>query len=308
MLHKIIFLILLFVTTCNGFFSINISTIIHESPSRLNLTCSYYGGIIEYCDYCVYQFFYNGSSTTIYYDCIQITNTYKSISNRCQGFSDKTDIGYGICSPLSFELFDLSILCICATNMCNTNFTTCRSSVDYQVGSNLSPSLLPSIIADLSTPISCFDTIIELNDSENASYYCAELASPYINITECNEYVINNTVLCQYVITDGLSAPLAITEDIYLMALADTISTIIQYNKSPNIEQFYNETSSYFYDYSDVTDNYVNNDSISNNSGIISNKCFCIQNNCNYNLTTCFHANRSISVGSNAISKLFSLS
>lgn len=302
MSRKIILLILLFVTTCEGFFSIDLSTINNETISRLNLTCLYYDEILINCDYCVYQFYNNGSSTTINYDCIQITNTYKSQSQRCQGFSDTTDIGYGICSPLSFELFDISILCICATNMCNNNFTTCRSSVTNQIESNSSPSVLPSIISDLSTSISCVDTIYSSDSSLNISSYCGGYTSPYIDITKCNEYVINNTVLCVFMMSEGYQYPMALTEDSYNMYLATLIYEVIQFSQDSTIEEYYNSSSSYFYVNWNTTYNNDNDTTI-----LDSETCLCAQNNCNFNVTSCLAANRSISISiqNSATSKFF---
>ncbi|CAF4007216.1 unnamed protein product, partial [Adineta steineri] len=102
MLQKLFFLILFFVITCEGFMNIDQFMITNQTKNRLSLTCQYndYDNVynVTNCEYCVYQSFSNGSVSSINYDCIQITNTYKSISERCQGFSDKTDVGYGICS------------------------------------------------------------------------------------------------------------------------------------------------------------------------------------------------------------------
>ena len=102
MCRKEILLIFLFVTTSKGFLDFDLSTVNNVTKTGLNLTCLYYDFDMTGCDACVYQYYSNGTATTTMYDCIQITNSYKTVSNRCQGFIDTTDIGYGICSPLSF--------------------------------------------------------------------------------------------------------------------------------------------------------------------------------------------------------------
>jgi hypothetical protein len=293
MLYKTILFTLLYFTTCEGFYNVNISSI----HPRLNLTCYYYGLVYTDCEYCVYQFFNNGSASEVYYDCSQVTNTYKTISQRCQGFSDTTDIGYGVCLPLSFELFDISILCICATNMCNQNFTSCQSSVNYQIESNSAPSVLPSVAPAFTTPISCVDTTNLLGDSSTMSSFCAEYSSPYINVTECNEYVVNNTVLCIYISSGGNPYPFASTSDDYNLFLSGAIIGINERSQDPNIVQFYNESSSYFY---------VNwNETFDDNTTLIVQRCLCAEDNCNSNLMICLNANRLIVIENNARSKLF---
>jgi hypothetical protein len=295
MLNKKIFLILSFVSICEGFFSIDISKLINQTTNGLNLTCFYYDFTLINCDYCVYQYYSNGSSSSINFDCIQITNSYKILSKQCEGFSDQRDIGYGICSPLSFDLSDISILCICATNMCNTNFTACQSSVNYQIKTNIVPSVLPSIIPDLSKTISCIDTFYPIGpNSSNISSYCMDYPSPFINFTECNEYVLNNTVLCLYSPFNDNYDTFSLTKDSYLMYLSDTISSMNQFIQDSNDTQYYNETSSYFY---------VEWDSMNDNRTW--GRCFCAQDNCDSSLTNCLNSNRSISIINCATSSFF---
>ena len=117
---------------------------------RLNLTCvSDFGESDPFtnCEYCVYEFFNNGTDSTMYRDCIYLTNTYRLVTQRCSGFTRDSDVGYGACSPLPFEYFDIDLLCICATDHCNENFTTCKRSVD----SNPKPTVMPTPIPTLTT-------------------------------------------------------------------------------------------------------------------------------------------------------------
>ncbi|CAF3631193.1 unnamed protein product [Rotaria sp. Silwood1] len=180
---------LLLIGSNEGLFNGDISTVSNRTLNRLNLTCFYDDSLVANSEYCVYQFFSNGSSLRTLYDYMRVTNIYKTIAQRCTGFSNTIDVGFGFCSPLEFELFDISILCICATDMCNKNFTSCQSSVTNQLQINSAPSVLSSMVPELNTPISCYDS----SDSLNTSFYCANVASPYIDIQKCNEYTMNNT-------------------------------------------------------------------------------------------------------------------
>ncbi|UJR16685.1 hypothetical protein I4U23_003585 [Adineta vaga] len=101
-----------------------------------------------------------------------------------RGFSNKTDIGYDSCSPLAFDLFTTSILCLCATNICNQNLGTCQSSVNSQLQTNTAPPVLSSMIPGLEASISCFDTAYP----SYSTSYCIDLASPFIDIPKCNAY------------------------------------------------------------------------------------------------------------------------
>ena len=293
-------LILLYMGSSEAFFNGDVSTIVNRT-NRLNLTCYYYGDWITDCEYCVYQYFYNGSSSTSYYDYMETTNIYKSMSQRCEGFSDKTDIGYGICSPLSFELFDISILCICATNMCNTNLTTCRTSVSNQLNSNSGPSVLSSIMPELVTPVACVDQTSQITDTLNASFYCAVLASSYIDIEKCNEYISNNSVLCMISVADNTELKIAIPTDFTKYYLDVSFGRINKFNRDPSKTLWYKETSASFYlNYNVTTINGTETQTTH------TQRCFCAQDNCNRDLTSCLNANRSIPIRNTASSNKLS--
>ena len=196
-----------------------------------------------------------------------------------------------------FELFDISILCICATNLCNTNLTTCKSSADNQIKTNSAPSSLPSFMHDLSTNISCIDTTSSSDDnSSNISSYCSGSASPYIDVEKCNQYVIDNTVLCVYYAYGSTQTLTPLTADHYKMYLSTIRSTINQDSLDSSIDLYYNESSSYLY---------INTNLTINDQPRIVKRCICASDNCNYNLATCLNSNRSISIENSATSKVF---
>ena len=294
---KILF-IFSFVSICEGFFTIDVSKVNNLTISRSNLNCSYNNDFnSSNCEYCVYQFFSNGSFSNINKDCITVTNSYKDISGQCDGFSDQRDIGYGVCPSTSFDMSDVSILCICGTNMCNTDLTTCRSSVDYQIETKTVPAVLPSIIPPLSKSISCVDTFYSAeNNTFNISDYCASYPSPFINITLCNQYVLQNTVLCLYLNYYGSPRTLAVTKDTYRGYLSQTIGSIYGFKQYSEVISFFNESSSFFYVKWNIT-------ASSDNSTYSLEQCYCVEDGCNQNLSTCLAAKTPVPTTSCATSK-----
>lgn len=260
---------------------------LNSIPSRLNLTCtSDFGDTDPFtnCEYCVYEFFSNGSDTSIYHDCIYLTNTYRLVTQRCTGFTNASDVGYGLCSPLSFEYFDIDLICICASDFCNENFTACKQSVDR----NPTLSALPTPISTLTSrdsAITCQDTPI---GSPQSTYYCSRDSTPYINLTQCEDYVRSHTVACMYLESDNGNylTVVALPDEDYEYVLADQIQSMQRMADKPNTVQYFNETPTAFYIRWNETlfspDNY----------SIISNRCYCLNNNCNSNLTACLQSYR----------------
>jgi len=281
-LPLVIHLVLL--DTYQSFFSntpFDLSTI----KSHRNLTCSNDFNSIETftdCDYCVYEYFSNGTNSVISYDCLYLTNTYRLVTKRCSGFTDSSDIGYGVCSQLEFEYFDIDLLCICATDFCNQNFTACKQSVD--TNPNL-PSL-PSPIALRNEKIQCNDTKLGLFDS---TYYCVRDSTPYIDMNQCEEYVRNHTVLCMYLESGDSNylTHIAIPDEDYEYVLAEQIYRMQQMDEKPNVKQFYNETQTNFYIQWNEQDEDLN-------STMIYNRCFCLTDFCNINLSYCLQSSSSI--------------
>lgn len=252
---------------------------------RLNLTCSSeYSESSELtnCEYCVYEFFNNGTDSIISQDCIYLTNSYRLVTKRCQGFTDSIDIGYGTCSQLPFEYFDIDLLCICATNYCNENFTTCKQSVDSNPNLPALPQPIPLLTTE-SSNISCQDSPLGI---VNTTYYCLRDTTPYINQTQCEEYVQSHTVLCMYLEAGNGSylTLVAIPDEDYEYVLANQIELMKETIDKNNFQQYYNETTGSFYvQWKEQLEN-------QNNDTMIYNRCYCITNNCNFNLTTCLQS------------------
>lgn len=258
---------------------------LNKIPSRLNLTC-----VTDFsdsdpftnCEYCVYEFFTNGTDMTISHDCIYLTNTYRLVTERCAGFNSGVDVGYGPCSPLPFEYFDIDLLCICATDRCNENFTTCKQSVDSNPRLPALPTPIPTLTTS-SSLITCTDTPLGLL---NSTYYCVRDSTPYINLTQCEEFVRSHTVMCMYLESENGNylTLVALPDEDYEYVLADQIQTMQRMAVKANVLQEFNETNGAFYIRWNETSVGVDN------ATIISNRCYCLANNCNLNLTACLQS------------------
>ncbi len=76
-MHILLFLLLIFINQCQSFFK-NSPLQLNTITNRHNLTCtSNFDDTDSFtnCDYCVYEFFNNGTDSTIYHDCIYLTNS-----------------------------------------------------------------------------------------------------------------------------------------------------------------------------------------------------------------------------------------
>ncbi|CAM4810584.1 unnamed protein product [Rotaria magnacalcarata] len=276
-----VLLLLISISRCQTFFK-NPPLQLNAIKNRRNLTCvSDFGNsdLFTDCDYCVYEFFNNGADSVIYHDCIYITNSYRLLTQRCTGFTKTSDIGYGLCSRLSFEYHDIDLLCICAADFCNQNFTTCKQSVDTNPNLPSLPSPVP-LLTVASSVIKCQDTPVGIL---NSTYYCIRDSTPFINMVQCEEYVLNHTVLCMYSESDNGNylTLVALPDEDYEYVLVDQIQQMQRRAAQSNYKQYYNETDISFYINGEET--FV--DSI--NYTIIYNKCYCRTTDCNANLSTC---------------------
>ncbi|CAF3422388.1 unnamed protein product [Rotaria sp. Silwood1] len=282
-MHILLLILLIFINQCQGFFK-NSLLQLNTISNRHNLTCISdfsNGDLFTDCEYCVYEFFNNGTDSTIYYDCIYLTNSYRLVTQRCTGFTNNSDIGYGLCSKLPFEYFDIDLLCICATNLCNENFTTCKQSVDENPKLSSLSSPIPLLTKE-SSSITCQDIPLGLL---NSTYYCIRDATPYINMAQCEEYVQNHIVLCMYLESDNETylTLVALPDEDYEYVLAGQIQLMQRMAVKSNVKQYYNETRNTFYiQWQEKIEDY--------NYTRIYNKCYCTTNDCNINLTACLQA------------------
>jgi hypothetical protein len=289
-MHLRLFLLLIIINLCHSFFN-NPPFQLNKLSNRYNLTCASDfddTDVSTDCEYCVYEFFNNGTDSVIYHDCIYITNTYRLVTQRCTGFTNASDIGYGVCTQLPFEYFDINLLCICATNLCNENFTTCKQSVDSNPNLPVLSSPIPILNAE-SSAITCEDTPLGILQS---TYYCIRDSTPFIDMGQCNEYVQNHTVVCMYLESDSGNylTVVALPDEDYEYVLAEQIILMERMAVKPNTQQYYNETTDAFYL------QWIEQLQDPNNYTLISNKCYCTIDNCNANLTACLEAGTKVNM------------
>ena len=276
-----ILLSLTYISGCQALLNISLN----NATRRRNLNCATNSMSQNDtgCELCIIEFYNNGStvegSSLFQHECAHQSNSFRRISQRCNGFSNITDIGYGICSPLSYETFDIHILCICATDFCNINLTNCRQSVTQQLESSTGPpALLPTVYYDLTKTISCSQATIS---SSGSFILCSTENSPFIDMTLCQEYFSDTTVLCEYSF-NGLNASVSLrgwSIENFRYELDDVINQIQQQKLLSNSSTYYNDTSTTFYVSIELFD--------SENRTYIRERCFCTTDNCNANLTLC---------------------
>lgn len=289
----LLLLLLISINQSRSFFN-NPPLRLDSITNRRNLTCaSDFSAADPFtnCDYCVIEFFNNGTDSVTYRDCIYIANSYRLLTQRCSGFTNSSDIGYGLCSKLPFEYHDIDLLCICPTDLCNSNFTTCKQSVDANRNLPMIPSPVP-VLSSQTSAIQCQDTPI---GSLNSTYYCQRDSTPYADMNGCLDYVRNHTVMCMYTESDNgnFLTLVALPDEDYEYVLLDQINQMQKRQVQSNYKQFYNETEGSFYIYGEeILSNW-------DNFTMIYNKCFCKSANCNINLIACL---RSISI-TNQLSK-----
>ncbi|CAF0856014.1 unnamed protein product [Didymodactylos carnosus] len=268
-----------YVDQTNSFLTLSVNSTYTTNIITRNISC-YYGTIsgADNADrhytpsygnyqYCVLIMYYSNGNLPqqIDFSSTAVLNTYRRMSERCRGFSNTTDVGYGYCSPLSYETVVSLFLCICATSNCNNNLQTCQLSV-----SMVQPAPLATFLPYLSTSISCQDSGYI---SSNRYTYCQELDQS-INYTACNDYMETNTVLCSiWSLTSENSTSshqVAYPPENYEKFLLSTLYNYLTYVNTST----YNESSSSLF----VQDGIQNFTYIS---------CYCISNYCNANFSSC---------------------
>lgn len=192
-----------------------------------------------------------------------------------------TPIGYGTCNPIPYLMFT-STLCICSTNNCNINYTTCMTSV--QANQSPPPPNLPILIPTVQSAISCQTNIQGGTYDKYATIYnLLTMANLLYNITGVLGYRSSISAACVLLYNvqtgDFFSFP-----TIYEPYSA--ISLVGLYLRDMNLFQNYAESSTsvaiqYYSAY------VFNATSISNLRHYPEILCICTTNNCNLNLASC---------------------
>jgi hypothetical protein len=219
------------------------------------------------CAIRVYHGAIAGDATFALYNGLRYSNIFSEfIQKRCTDDTNSWngsigfDRGCDVTQP--YETYNYVQICICATNMCNQNWTTCQQSVNSTA--NIQP--LIDLIPLLDTAIHCDDTL-------NASNTCTE--QPFINISACQDYVKKNSVLCTITMTGTQTIQTALIGDNYAAFLDQQIYQV-KSAYSMDLVKAYTETyTNVFYEYT------------SNSLGLVEG-CVCTNYSlCNQNISTC---------------------
>ncbi len=193
-----------------------------------------------------------------------------------------TPIGYGTCNPFPYQTFT-STLCICSTDNCNTDYTTCVASV--QANQSPPPSFTPSIlIPSINTAISCQTSIQGTTYTNYATIYSLLTMTNLIyNITGLLGYPSSVSAACVllYNVQTGDYFNFPTIYEGYSI-----LSVIALYLKDMNLFENYAESStSVAIQYESA---YIfTATSISNLQYFSQILCVCITNNCNIDLASC---------------------
>ncbi|CAF1628262.1 unnamed protein product, partial [Adineta ricciae] len=209
-----------------------------------------------------------GTSTTVVpvYSGLRYTNTFfRYLEQACSGYQMYSDTtANGTCnSPSSFETFSSMRFCICATDSCNKNISTCEAS-NFNLGDALVPdSFIPSLYA-----------FVPCNHTYNSSIICTE--QPFINASLCDDYVKKNSVLCAISSSGTQTIQTALVEIDYGRYLSEKVYQLRSLNANDGSNRSYSETTNIaYYTYASATTSLLQ-------------ECVCTNlSYCNYNMTTC---------------------
>ncbi|CAF1594942.1 unnamed protein product [Adineta ricciae] len=209
-----------------------------------------------------------GTSTTVVpvYSGLRYTNTFlRYLQQNCPEYQTNPDTTVsGTCtSSSSFETFSSMRFCICATDSCNKNISTCEVSI-FSLGDAPVPT---SFIPSLSTFIPC-------NHTYNSSIICTE--QPFINSSLCDDYVKNNSVLCAISSSGTQTIQTALVGIDYERYLSEKVYQLRSLNANNGSNSSYSETTNIaYYTYASATTSLLQ-------------ECVCTNlSYCNYNMTTC---------------------
>ena len=206
------------------------------------------------------------------------------VAGRCssgQFWPSSTPIGYGTCTQLPYETYSLT-LCICSTNNCNADYSTCVASV--QATQSSPPPPLPSGVPELTNRISCYQGYqgSTYMDMFNGVGWLYNEYTPF-NMSAARAYQSSHAVACLLNVNTQ-------TGDWYQSALMyeeySGILYVILSEKILNISSMYAESATSVS--LQGTSYYYTNASlywISNTFTQLT--CFCTTNNCNQNSSTC---------------------
>ena len=207
------------------------------------------------------------TSTYFVYDGLRYVNIFhRYIQKYCPLWPRKDsailDIGSATCqSNPTFERFEESQLCICGTDNCNQNWSSCYDSIE-QSSDILS---LTNFIPDLSSTMQCNATV-------NASNVCRQ--HHFIDTFDCEAYVNYNSVLCAITVNGTTMIQTPLIEENYEAYLETKIYQIRSAGINNQNFVFSESDTNVYYNYSTSDIDFIN-------------ECVCTSSFCNQDVITC---------------------
>ncbi|CAF2015563.1 unnamed protein product [Rotaria magnacalcarata] len=250
----------------DGFFSQNVMNITTTRNINCYLRADLTSTSFQFCAIRIYR---NQSEipdiASAVYNGLRYMNTMHQLTQKsCIATvpTSSVDTGAWSCEgKLPYETYTSVDLCICATDNCNQNLTFCQKSVTNTTNMPASTDFMPNLTS-----------IISCNDATKENYTCS--AHPYINVSLCQGYVINNTVLCAISTSGTTITQLSLIGENYEVYLSEKI---YQANSIPTnaTKTSSNETQTNFYF------------KYSYPATISYEECVCTSSFCNQNTGTC---------------------
>ncbi|CAM4823843.1 unnamed protein product [Rotaria magnacalcarata] len=222
----------------DGFFSQNVMNITTTRNINCYLRADLTSTSFQFCAIRIYR---NQSEipdiASAVYNGLRYMNTMHQLTQKsCIATvpTSSVDTGAWSCEgKLPYETYTSVDLCICATDNCNQNLTFCQKSVTNTTNMPASTDFMPNLTS-----------IISCNDATKENYTCS--AHPYINVSLCQGYVINNTVLCAISTSGTTITQLSLIGENYEVYLSEKI---YQANSIPTnaTKTSSNETQTNFY-------------------------------------------------------------
>ncbi|CAF3413726.1 unnamed protein product [Rotaria socialis] len=219
-MFRLNYVILIFALTIlpygvDGFFTQSVMNITTTRNLNCYLTANLTSTSFQFCAIRIYR---NQSGTpdiaSAVYNGLRYMNTLHPLTEKgCTATvaTSSVDTGAWFCEgKLPYETYTYVDLCICATDNCNQNLTSCQNSVINTTNMPALTDFMPNLTS-----------IIPCNDTTNENYTCS--AHPYINVLLCQAYVIKNSVLCAISISGTTITQLSLIGENYEVYLSEKL-------------------------------------------------------------------------------------
>ena len=172
------------------------------------------------------------------------------------------DTGTWLCDGrLSYETYATMDLCVCATDNCNQNLTSCQNSANHTMSMVASIDFMPNLTS-----------IVSCNATLNRNFTCS--MHPIINIPRCQDYVRNNSALCVITISETMATQESLSGESYETYRSEKVYQVKTFANLVLGSSYNERQSSVYFNYMIP-------------AAMPSEECVCTSSFCNLNKTTC---------------------